>query len=150
VGFAVLEERGLLVDWGLVRLYSEHDDEFLTRAEGIIERYCPVTIVLEASPDPRRAARVRRRIDAAARLASNLQLIVLRVTGDEIASVFDGQATKHQVAEGVVRYFPHLEGLLPEKRRAATHESEIMAVFGAVSLLITAAMKKQPTPITRV
>lgn len=138
-GFAVLEERGLLVDWGLGRLYSEHDDEFLFRFESLVRRYSPVKLIIDGEINPRRSGRVRRRLDAAATYAGDLGIAVHRITKDALARAFDGTKTKHQVAQSIALLFPELSGLLPPKRRAATYEAEVMAVFGAVSMLVAAS-----------
>lgn len=37
--FAVFETRGLMLSWGIARLYSTHEDEFCQRLRGLVGKY---------------------------------------------------------------------------------------------------------------
>src|SRR5687767_8539743 len=63
-GFAVLE--GIrLVDWGIAKLYSKNDEEFLARMEGMIDRYRPSHLALENNKHSRRGKGAQKRVNIA-------------------------------------------------------------------------------------
>src|ERR1700733_1678774 len=83
-GFAVLEARGRLVDWGVAQLYSKKDEEFLVRVEALVDKYRPAIIGLEDCTSTRRGERARRRIALAMDYARSRRIEAVLVSRDDI------------------------------------------------------------------
>lgn len=138
-GFAVLEHERL-VDWGLARLYSTANDEFLTRVEAMTVRYRPHIIALEDHMNSRRGERAQRLVDTALGYAKFRELQTVLVPQNDVRRILGLQdrATIHDVAIRLAEAFPELTPLVPPKRKPWQSEAERMKVFQAVGLAIAA------------
>lgn len=99
-GFAVLEGRGLLVNWGVARLHSNSDEEFGIRFEAIIDKYQPAIAVLEDVTATRRSPRVGATLEYAARLASLRDVRVSIVTRSEVRAALGLPRQSYQPRRG--------------------------------------------------
>lgn len=138
--YVVVEERGLIVDWALVRLYSRQTDEFLTRIEPLLLRYVPASIILPGDLSPRRAEHSRGLVASAETYAQSRGYVTLLVTGSDVRRE-SAHRTRHARALAVADSFPELRPFLPEKRRPGHAEPEMMSVFEAAYLVMAAAMR---------
>lgn len=136
-GFAVLEGRERLVDWGLAQVWAGNDKEFLARVEGLVARYTPAILVLQDPTDRRRSKRAVRRTRLLGRRAKSLCLHLRHVSNTHVRDCFADEAvTKHEIALAIARRFPELEVLIPRARRPWTSEDDRMNVFDAVALVL--------------
>lgn len=136
-GFAVLEHERL-VDWGLARLYSTANDEFLTRVEAMIVRYRPHIIALEDHMNSRRGERAQRLVDTALGYAKFREMQTVLVPQNDVRRILGLQdrATIHDVAIRLAEAFPELAPLVPPKRKPWQSEAERMKMFQAVGLAV--------------
>lgn len=138
-GFAVLEGKRRLLDWGLAQVRAENDREFLGRVANLVGRYSPALLVLQDPSDRHRSKRAVRRIRLLGRRAASLGVRPLCVSRSEVRSrVADEAATKQEIALAIARLFPELEVLTPRPRRPWTSEDDRMNVFDAVALALVA------------
>lgn len=144
-GFAVLEERGLLLDWGVARLHSKSDEEFGARFDALLDKYPPELVVLEDVSAVQRSPRLAATLETAARLASLRDLRVLHVgRGDVRTAVgLSRKATNHEVATVTAELFPELLQHLPPKRQPWQGVDGRMYLFAAAALL-TATVYAKP------
>lgn len=136
-GFAVLE--GIrLVDWGIAKLYSKDDEEFLARMEGMIDRYRPSHLALEDNKNSRRGRRAQKRVNTAAAFATLRSIPTVLVARAELRSVvgLSERATNYALALRIAELFPELATHLPRKRRLWESEAERTNVFQAVGLSV--------------
>ena len=138
-GFAVLEP-GRLVDWGIGRLYSMNDDEFLVRAEGMLERYRAGVLAVEDAGNERRGTLAMRRIERLIGFATRRRILAIPVSRAEVRRVLALQeiAPGHEVAVRLTELFPELLPLLPAKRRFYESEDDRMNIFRAVGFACAA------------
>ena len=138
-GFALLEGKGRLIDWGVARLYSNSDEEFVARLDTIIDRYRPSDIVVEDLSHTRRGERAKRRIEAAIGYARLREVHPTLASRGEVRTCLGlgTHATKHEAAIRIVELFPELGMLLPPKRKPWMSEDERMNVFDAVGLAVS-------------
>lgn len=138
-GFAVLEHERL-VDWGLARLYSKADDEFVARVEAMIVKYRPHIMALEDHTNSRRGERAQRLVDTALGYAKFRELQPMLVLQRDVRRTLGlrDRATIHDVATRLAEAFPELAPLIPSKRRPWQSEAERMKVFQALGLAIVA------------
>ena len=139
-GFALLEGKGRLIDWGLARLYSSRDEEFVARLEAMIDRYRPSAIVVEDVSDTRRGERAKRKIEAAVGYARLRDVRPTLASRGEVRSCLglNDYATKHEAATRIAEIYPEIKSLLPPKRKPWMSEDERMNVFDAVGLAVSA------------
>lgn len=138
-GFAVLEGRGRLIDWGVAELYSRNDKEFLTRVEAIIDRYSPVVVAVEdVLVNQRRGERAKRRINAVVGYVHLREIHPAIVSFAEVRTLLGlpEDSTKHETAKVLITSFPELESVLPPKRRPWQSEDARMNIFDAVGLAV--------------
>lgn len=141
VGYAVFEGPGEIVDWGILRVPSKDTRKRLKRIRSLIDWFAPDTIVVEncAGQGSRRGLRVRRQIDAIARLGMGERIPVRSYSRQTIRQCFSRfQARgKDAIARVIAREFPEIESRLPKARRPWTPEDPRMTMFEASSLALT-------------
>ncbi len=139
-GFAILEGRQRLIDWGMVDVRAEKHKRCLKRIGELIKRYDPAVVVTE-DPDkcPHRGKRVRKLIDAIRELAKTTRTRWRGFSREQVRRTFQRPVpvTKHQIAEGIAGRFLELASRLPPRRKPWMSEDARMAIFDAVALAIT-------------
>lgn len=136
-GFAVIEARGLLVSWGVGRLYSWKREEFLQRLDALFDRYEITLLCLEGPTDYSKLGQRRRRLfELGCRLAKHRAIDVSQISRVELSSQLglDQRASRHTTAIRVAGLFPELAELLPPPRRPWQTEDPRIALFMAVAL----------------
>lgn len=136
-GFAIIEGGYRLVEWGVARVWSTNDQEFLARVESRIDRFRPSAVVLLDRSADRRESGVLNRWRLLQPYCTSRYLPVFLVSGSLIKEVFRSTgSTKSQIASAIAEEFPELEGRLPATRKAWMSEGEQMNVFDAVSFIV--------------
>ena len=143
-GFVVLEARGKLVAWGVARLYSAHQDEYLLRLEGLVLRYRVRILALEAEKS-RRGERAKQMIAQATQLASSRRLTTTFASRKHACKRIGlPSATKHELAARLAEEFPDLAVHLPEPRKIWQSEDQRMLLFEAMAIAIAALPYSAP------
>jgi len=144
VGFAVLEGRGSLIDWG-IRTTGRADNEKSVRViDKLIDRYRPDVLALENwdAAGSRRCGRVETLLDRIARQEGRRVLVRL-VTKREICAI--GQLPLTSTKDGRARFlaerFPELQAYLPPVRKTWMPEHDWMSVFDALAFAVACAGK---------
>jgi Holliday junction resolvasome RuvABC endonuclease subunit len=138
-GFAVLEGRDTLVDWGIKRAKKEGKNiQSLKNVKELIVRYQPGVLVLEdaSAKNSLRSPRIRRLCRQISKLAATQKVSVKLFSRDQVMKTFlpDGRRTKYAVAKIVAKRFTALK--LPPKRKAWQSEDARMNIFDAVALAL--------------
>jgi hypothetical protein len=138
-GFAVFSGVDL-VDWGLARVYSTHEEEVLIRVQVLIERHQACALATEDGTNSRRGDRSRRLVERMIGYGRLRGLQVMTVSRDVAREVFglDGRATNHDLSVRLASYFIELQQILPTKRRFYDSEDARTNVFRAVSIAAAA------------
>ena len=156
-GFAVIEEKHNLIDWGVAYATTKHKHEdCLRRIAKLIERYQPHLVVTEhPAKSPHRGARIRRLLTATQLLAKDRHIRRGRVSRAEVRLFFArlGHCTKRSIATAVAEAFPELKPRLPPERKAWMSEDSRMAFFDAIALalvrLSSSTSRRSPRTQTR-
>src|ERR1035437_1478353 len=137
-GFVVLEGGNHLLDWGVARLYSKNDEEFLVRVDALTNRYKPTAIVVEDVAGTRKGERATRRINDLLGYAALLDIERALVSRGEVRVILGlpYDATKYEVARTIAKLFPELAATLPPPRKPWQSEDERMNVYDALSLAV--------------
>jgi hypothetical protein len=134
-GFALLDARLGLLDWGFSSCPAADDVVFLARVAARIDRGRPTTLVLENfAPIRGRDAAVRRQ-GLAIKLAEERRIGLCQVSQKIVQRIL-GPATKTEIATTLADRFPELKPRIPPARQRWTSEDERMHIFDALSLAI--------------
>lgn len=136
-GFVVVEGGDRLVDWGVARVWSRKDQEFLARVESMIDRYRPALVVVEDRAASRRQSRTLRRLKLVLSYCANRTLPVASVSRGSVLQAFaEAGRTKRDIALALAAEFPELKSRLPDERKPWLPEDEQMNVFDALSFVV--------------
>lgn len=140
-GYAVLEGRKELVDWGVKSVTGDKNAGSMEKVEEIIAHYNPQVMVLEdtEAKGSRRSARIRVLTKRLIALAESREIRVVLFSQKQVRRVFfaDGCGTKHALAEIIAGRFPDELGFrLPPKRRPWMSEDYRMDIFDATALAL--------------
>jgi len=140
IGFGVIDGSGRLIDWGVARLYSTNDEEFLVRLDALASRNRATLLVLQETAGTMRGAVAKRR----ALLATEYwraREVASRVIQRRLLDAHFGlghRASKHDLSLAVCDIYPELRVHLPPKRRPWDSESPRTRMFLAVALSVCA------------
>lgn len=141
LGFAVLEGRDRLVDWGVRNMTASGNNANLGAVGLLFDRYTPDLLVIEDT----RAVGARRRertvglSDQCVRLAARTKLPCRHISRIQVlrAMVPAGRQNAQAVATEVARMFPELADRLPTERKLWMSEQYAMPMFFAAALALT-------------
>jgi len=138
-GFALMEGKNVLVDWGVKAVKGDKNERSLSGVADLIAHYEPNVIALEdtRSRESRRGSRVRTLVEEIVGLGKGENIEVKLFSRKELTlGTFPrGEMTKQALAESLAVRFPQELGFrLPRKRRAWMSEDYRMDIFDAVAL----------------
>jgi Holliday junction resolvasome RuvABC endonuclease subunit len=139
VGFAVLEGKDSLVDWGVKTVQGDKNANSLARVEELIAQYRPGVLVLQDIKDSRRSQRIKVLSRKIVDLAETRNVSVKVFSQEQVRRTYftNGLGTKHEIAELIAQRFPDELGTrLPKKRKAWMSEQYQMGIFDAVALAL--------------
>jgi Holliday junction resolvasome RuvABC endonuclease subunit len=139
IGFAVMEGKNILVDWGVKTVKGDKNARSLSNIGNLIDHYMPDAIALEntRSKGSRHRSRVQALTEEIVAMAESEHIKVKRFSRKQLNLGFikDGPGTKYALAEHLAARFPRELGFrLPPKRRAWMNEDCRMDIFDAVAL----------------
>jgi len=142
-GFAVLEGRERLLDWG-VRTFGEDVESFestLSDRLGTLLTFYDPTVVVIRDREPQSAAdgkKIRTIIGAIKQVikpgSTKLHVFTTSQIRDRFA--LSGNTTKHDIAKSLAERFEELSFKLPNKRKAYQSEAPVMLVFDALATAV--------------
>jgi Holliday junction resolvasome RuvABC endonuclease subunit len=146
-GFAVIEARDTLVDWGGKGASNNKNSKCLAKVESLIVQYQPRVLVLEdmSAKGSRRGLRIRELSAEIIALARRRKVRVKLFSRQTINKVFfaDGKGTKYAIAKIVGERFAEEIGLrVPPKRRPWESEVRRMDFFDSVALALVYRLRK--------
>ena len=137
IGFAVLEGKEKLVDWGLKEARAEKHRQCLCLVEGLIDTYQPDVVVVEEVRDKscRRCPRVRELVQAIEHVVKEQHIQIRRFPRRTVQELFSTSrtVTKHQMTEIMVKHFPELAPWQPPVRKVWMSEDPRMSMFDAAA-----------------
>ena len=157
-GYAVIEGKNMLVDFGKKRIEGDKNMGSMAAVEKVMARNRPDCLVLEdvnRAKGTRRVARIKALHKKVIALAKERHIRVVKITGRELRGVLlgDEKGTKQEMAELLAKRFPdELASRLPPQRTAWMNADPRMDIFDAVGLAEVFRLKnaKQPRNITEI
>ena len=146
LGFAVIEGKEKLVNWGVKGIKKNKNADSLQKLKELIEEYRPHMLIFEnySAKGSRRSPRVRKLGQEILVMARAQKIKVKLFSRKEVMESFfqDRKATKDALAGILAKKFPEeLGNRLPRKRRAWDSEHSRMPFFEAVSLAMAFRMR---------
>jgi RNase H-fold protein (predicted Holliday junction resolvase) len=139
VGFAILEGKDSLVDWGVKTVQGDKNANSFTKVEELIAQYQPGVLVLQDAKDSRRSQRIKVLSRKIVDLAETRNVSVKLFSQEQMRRTYlaNGLGTKQEIAEIIAKRFPdELGSRLPQKRKAWMSEKYQMSIFDAVALAL--------------
>jgi Holliday junction resolvasome RuvABC endonuclease subunit len=146
VGFAVLEGKDSLVDWGVKTVQGDKNANSLTKVEELIAQYQPGVLVLQNTKDSRRSQRIKVLSRKIVVMAETHKVSIKLFSQEQVRRTYfaDGLGTKQEIAELIAQRFPDELGTrLPQKRKAWMSEKYQMGIFDAVALAVMLRLKRR-------
>lgn len=134
-GFALLDRRRGLLDWGFCTVLATDDVAFAARLNAKIDRGQPSVIVLENFATIKGRENAEKRRAFVARLAGERHLGTCHVSRIVVQRIL-GLRTKEQIARALADRFPELRSRIPPARKRWTTEDERMHIFDALALAV--------------
>lgn len=139
MGFGyVCVEDGALLDYANVRPRPVLNKRLLGRIRKLIEFMRPQLIVLR-DPHGKPTKRSQRLVEDLEKEFANSGRTIAKYTREEIKFVFAqfNARSKHEIALKLAEQFEELKERVPEPRKPWKREHDNMAIFNALSLVIT-------------
>ena len=140
-GFAVLEGRDQLIDWGLRKFPGGRTARGMRRVVEVVDLYDPDVIVIEdvSSKHAGRSPRTRRLVKAVVELGARLGIPTHSFSRSGIRATFlqSGAFSKEEISAVIVKRFPILALRLPPIRKPWMHEDHRVNIFEATALALT-------------
>ena len=134
-GFALLDAKRGLLDWGFSAVPASDNSVFMTRVIAKIARGGPTAIVLENFTPTKGRENALRRRDMVMALATDRRLGVCHVSRTIVRRIL-GVNTKVEIAQQLAGKFPELQSRMPPERRRWMNEDERMHIFDALSFAL--------------
>ncbi len=139
IGFAVMEGKNILVDWGVKTVKGDKNARSLSNVANLIMHYRPDAIVLENTglKGSRRRSRVHALTKEIVAMAEGEHIKVKQFSRKQLNLAFikNEAGTKHALAEYIASRFSRELGFrLPPKRKCGMNEDCRMDIFHAVAL----------------
>ena len=147
-GFAVLEGKDMLINWGVKRVTENKNIGTLAKVEELLAHYQPRVMVLQDTlpKHSKRAPRIQALNRQIVTMAARCKVSVALVSDEQVRQVFfaGGKGTKHALAEIIAQRFPEeLSARLPLKRKPWRSQDSRMGIFDAVALALALQLKKR-------
>ena len=134
-GFALLDAKAGLLDWGFCTVRATDADGFASRLVSKIERGRPTALVLENFAPTKARENAFRRLAIIREMASARNIGMCQVSRKIVRRVL-GVANKTEAAKALAVRFPELQSRVPRDRSKYASEDERMHIFDALSFAI--------------
>ena len=134
-GFALLDRRLGLLDWGFCVVRSADDESFTKRILSKIDRGRPTALVVENFAPVKGRENALRRRDLVMQIASERHMGMCHVSRTLVRRVL-GVSTMAESARVLVERFPELQSRMPRAREGWRNEDERMHIFDALSFAV--------------
>jgi hypothetical protein len=148
-GYVVLEEPGLLVDWGVAHVRGPKHSGSIRRLAELVLLYATDAVVIEdPEVDSRRWARVQRLLADIRVWGEKRGVRVRMLSRRRVRKVFAewNARTKEEIAAVIADRFPELALRLPPHRKCYMSEDVRMSIFDAAALAVTLATARRSAP----
>lgn len=138
VGFAVMEEPNLLIDWGVKTSRSDKSVRCVSVVGNLIDYYKPDVFIVEdwKAKGFRRRSRIQALIEELSMLAASKRIKVQSISRAAVRKTFSptGALNKQQIATIIGGKFPELASYIPPVRKPWMSEDYRMGIFDSVAL----------------
>ena len=145
-GFAIIEGKEALIDWGCKAIHGDKNTQSVAKVERLIKKYLPEVLVLQdaSAEHSRRSPRIKQLSQLLIAVAQLHKIKFALISKAKLSRIFfdKSSGTKHDLATILALRFPELSDQLPPKRRPWTSEDSRMDIFDAVALALAFRLKQ--------
>lgn len=137
-GYVVLNDKGEILDYGLVAIRPVRNNKCLDRIHEMILYYQPQILILEDYENSNKSERVRILLKDICEYGED-SIKIFKYSREQIRNTFDvfGARNKYEISKKISEAYPQLKSKLPEKRKAWEPENYYQGIFDAMSLVLT-------------
>jgi hypothetical protein len=131
-GFALLDAKLGLLDWGFSAVPATDDGAFMARLVARIDRGRPTALVFENLVPVKGRENALKRRELLLQVATDRRMGTCQVSRKIVQRVL-GMNTKAEIARKLAGRFPELQSRVPPERERWMNEDERMHIFDALS-----------------
>ena len=137
-GFAVLGEKGEIIDCGVSVIRPINKEMCLKRVKEVISYYLPQKLILEKFENSKKSDRVRR-LNKEISKYGEPHFKIYKYSNKQIVDTFEifGAKNKFERSRKVVETYPELKDKLPEKRKPWKSDGYYQILFDTMTLILT-------------
>lgn len=137
-GYVVLNEKGEILDFGMVSIRPVGNDKCLKRINEIITYFQPQILIVEDHTRSNKSKRVRKLIKEISDYWE-FSLSIFKYTKEQILNTFEvfKARNKFEISRKISEAYPQLKSKLPEKRKTWEPEDYYQGIFDAMALVLT-------------
>lgn len=137
-GYVVLNEKGEILDYGMVSIRPVRNDKCLDRIHEMVLYYQPQILILEDFKNSNKSERVRKLLKNIYDYAQD-SIRIFKYSREQIRNTFEvfGARNKYEVSKKISEAYPQLKSKLPEKRKTWEPENYYQGIFDAMALVLT-------------
>ena len=136
-GFVVLNDKGEILDFGVVSYRPVSSERCLNRIKEVVSYYQPNICILEDYKNSHKSMRIKNLID---KISDHMKdsAKIFKYSRVQIRDTFEvfGARNKYEISQKVCEVYPQFISKLPEKRKAWEPENYYQGIFDAVSLVL--------------
>jgi hypothetical protein len=136
-GFVILNEKGEILDYGVVSIHPADNEKCFKRIQEIIVYCQPRIIILEDYQKSNKSPRIEKLIKNIYDVNRGKSKIHM-FSKQQIKDTFEifGAKNKYEISRKIVEVYPQLKTKLPDKRKAWEPENYYQGIFDALSMVL--------------
>jgi len=137
-GYVILNEKGEILDYGVVSIRPVQNDKCLARIKEIGCYYQPKILILEDSKNSNKSERIKELIERICDSGKD-KIKIYQYSREQIKDTFDlfGARNKYEISKKISEAYPQLKSKLPDKRKPWEPENYYQGIFDALALVLT-------------
>lgn len=137
-GYVVLNDKGEILDYGIVSVRPVQNEKCLTKINEIACYYQPQILILEDYKNSIKSERIKeliKRISA----CTKCNMKIFKYTREQVKDTFElfGARNKYEISKKISEAYPQLKSKLPDKRKPWEPENYYQGIFDAMALVLT-------------
>ncbi|HZK68586.1 MAG TPA: hypothetical protein VFC36_03215 [Paludibacter sp.] len=137
-GYVILNEKGEILDYGIVSIRPVQNDRCLARIKEIVCYYQPEILILEDSKNSNKSERIKKLIERICDCGKD-KFKIYQYSREQIRDTFNlfGTRNKYEISKKISEAYPQLKSKLPDKRKPWEPENYYQGIFDALALVLT-------------
>jgi len=137
-GYVVLNEKGEILDYGIIAVRPVSNRKCLDRIHEMILYYQPNILILEDYKNSNKSERVKKLLKDIYYYGQD-SIRIFKYSKEQVRNTFEvfGARNKFEISRKISEVYPQLKSKLPEKRKTWEPENYYQGIFDSMSLVLT-------------